>query len=104
ERRRGFHTLSEIPFMEALALRALGFNQAGFNRVDANFARAKFFRENSCNGIQCGLGPGIDRRIGRIQRADAGADIDDAPASGPVSFTASLVANSTPRTLRLKIL
>ena len=69
---------------ETRGVYALGFDHARVDGVDADLLRAKLLGEDAGDGIDCALGSGVDRGVGRRQAANGRADIDDAGAFAEV--------------------
>jgi len=69
---------AEIAVGDACGVDAFRLDHAGVDGIDADFTGAQLLGEGSGDDIDSTLGGGVDRCIGRSQRADGRADIDDA--------------------------
>ena len=80
ERRPCDRLLLEITADDTRSVCALGFDHARIDRVDPNFPRPKLLRQHAGHRVDRAFRRGVDDRIGRIEIARYGADIDHAAA------------------------
>src|SRR5262245_4068705 len=76
-----FDLLAKIAFVKTLRMQAFGLDHARVDRVHSDATRAELLGQRARHGVNCRLGRGVHRGVGRCDGTHDRADVDDAAAA-----------------------